>query len=54
MKMQCHVNMSNLYVPHQMDTFANIDGIHVIGGKVVLIPVVSSNDMNYEMWLAYL
>jgi hypothetical protein len=36
-------NMSNLYVSHQKKSSPNIDGICIVGGKVALIPVVSSN-----------
>jgi hypothetical protein len=32
----------------------NIDGVRIVDGKAALIPVVSSNDTTYEMWLVYL
>jgi hypothetical protein len=44
MKMQCHGNMAALSVPHQKKTLPNIDGVRVVGDKVALIPVVSSNE----------
>jgi hypothetical protein len=37
-------NMLDLYIPHQKKSLQNIDGIRIIGGKVTLIPVVSSNE----------
>jgi hypothetical protein len=44
-------NMLDLYVPHQKEklvkykwqSLSNINGIHIVGGKVALIPVVNSN-----------
>jgi hypothetical protein len=32
--------------------FANIDGVHVVGGKVALIPVVSSNETTYAIMVS--
>jgi hypothetical protein len=40
-------NMLVIYVPHQKKSSSNIDGIRMVGGKVTLIPVVSSSSMNY-------
>jgi hypothetical protein len=40
-------NMSALYIPHQKKTSPNIDGVRIVGGKVALIPVVSSSGMTY-------
>jgi hypothetical protein len=39
--------MSDLYVPYQKKCSPNIDGIHIVGGKIALIPVVSSSRMIY-------
>jgi hypothetical protein len=35
--------MSDLYIPHQKKSSSNIDGIRIVGGKIALILVVSSN-----------
>jgi hypothetical protein len=37
-------NMTALYVPRQKKSSSNIDGVRIVGGKVTLIPVVSSNE----------
>jgi hypothetical protein len=31
----------------------NIDGVRIVGGKVTLIPIVTSSDTIYETWLVY-
>jgi hypothetical protein len=38
-------NMSDLYVPYQKKCSPNIDGTHIVGGKIAHIPVVSSNEI---------
>jgi hypothetical protein len=38
-------NMSDLYVPRQKKISPNIDSIRIVGGKVALIPMVSSNEI---------
>jgi hypothetical protein len=40
-------NISDLYIPHQKKISPNIDGVHIVGGKDVLIPVVNSSGMTY-------
>jgi hypothetical protein len=50
-----HGNMSVLYDPHQKKFFlSNIVGVRIVGGKVALIPVVSSSDMTYAIVVSIL
>jgi hypothetical protein len=44
MKMQWHNNMSAVSISHQKKTLWNIDAVHVVGDKVIFIPIVSSNE----------
>jgi hypothetical protein len=47
--------MSVLYDPHQKNFFlSNIDVVRIVGGKVTLIPVVSSSDMTYAIIVSIL
>jgi hypothetical protein len=41
-------NISVLYVPHQKKSSLNIYGVHIVGGKGTLIPIVSFNEMTYR------
>jgi hypothetical protein len=48
-------NKSVLYVPHQKKKNSpNIDGVRIVGGKVVLITVVSSRGMTYANMISIL
>jgi hypothetical protein len=48
--------MSVLYDPHQKKKklLSNIDGVRIVGGKVTLIPVVSSSGMTYAIVVSVL
>jgi hypothetical protein len=53
MRMQCQENMSIISVPHQKKTFCHIYRWHTHNWwEITLNPIVSSNDMTYETWLA--
>jgi hypothetical protein len=38
--------------PHHKKRVASIDGVRIDGGKIVLISVVSSNSMTYEIMVS--
>jgi hypothetical protein len=55
MKMQCHDNMSTIFVLHQKrKRLPHIGGVRIVGGNSHSTLVVNSSDMTYDTWLAFL